>query len=323
MKKKEAPALSGIARQLWRLPVEEPHTFQVYQNVPLWDLVPSGQDCSQVYPDLGECRFRFVLCRGSAVPLALAPYDALLRPGQEFQRLDHTSLPGLLVVKSAQTLRYEEAVRSKLLVLEEESSYLSRPVWRYHPHPVPKRDIDRFCCKLLLEAWRCPELAGNGQTYYRPTDYGWDMGLTLGYTMDESGAIHCTPICSKERIAALKAPWSGTCTEREARIPLEVRLQRLSEGLPGDPSHNARVAYQMAGITLRDYTADLPKDLDVLLGYLSTDGLPEDGDITLWDAAETIYHFLGGSSEQRDKGLNALWYLARSIEYGYRKRRVR
>lgn len=310
--KQKTVSVPNAVKLLWELPLDDPYIFQIYQNVPLEDLTPPDQKWLEIDSSLKGLRFPYIFCLGSEVYLAAAVWETFGRMGKRSPRFDVASIPGLLVVKGMQTLRYQDIVRTNLEDWEERKS---TQVWRYHARPVPKRDWDSFCRKRLLENWVKPDALADDGPCFRPTVYGWAMGLSACYTMREDGAIRCTPVCPKERLEALKAPWSAIGEEPCGQISFAQRLQRLNQGAPSDPNYSTAVARQLANISLEDYMAGLPHNKEDLLS-----GLELDGDHTLWNAAEAVHWLLG---VDESKGRDMLWCLACPMERAYRLRRNR
>lgn len=299
-------------KRLWDLAVSNPHALQVYQNVPLQDLTLSGRERPKIDPSLENLCFSHVLCHGTKVYLAVTPWDTFGNLGRNSPRLDEASIPGLLVVKNTQTIKYQAAVRTKLQEREESKP---EPAWQYCPHVIPREEWSGFCYKWLLEPWQSPDLPEGKGLSCRPTDYGLAMGISAGYGMDVNGAVRCLPVCPKDRIAALKAPWSGGGTEYGGKVPLVQRIQRLNQGMPGDPGCARTLIRQMAGMSLEDYMAGLPHQLESLLTALQVDG-----SCSIWEAARLVDRLLASDQE---KGLDMLWNLCCAVELTYRKRRVR
>ena len=304
MKKNAIPL---AVRQLWELPLTTPHILQIYQNVPLRDLTHTSPEKPEIDPSLDDLCFLYVLCHDAAVYMAVADWNTFGFMGRQSLRMDTASIPGLLVVKDLQSLRYQDTIRQNLM---NHVDSLSHSLWQYHPQIISGQDAESLRRKRLAEPWNTPDIRG-----CRPTDYGRSMGLSTCYRMSVNGKITCAPACTKERLASLKKPWVNPEGKPGQKIPLKQRLQRLSQGMASTPDHGARVARQMADITLEDYTSALPDDLEILLNGLGLDKF-----CTLWEAAEIINCQLHSSdSEEIEKGRDMLWYLSRSIELAYQK----
>lgn len=281
----------------------------IFLNVPLEDLSPAGRERPEIDSSLELLRLRYVLCRGTCVLLSVTDWNTFGRWGRKSSRLDESSVPGLLIVKDTQTLHYTEIVRDKLKDREENPPELD---WRYCPHPISKRDQERFCRKRLIEPQKPEELPQADGELYRLTDYGREMGLTTGYHLHE-GTLRCALICSKDRTAALKEPWPWA-GEMGGRL-----VRRLEQSGPGGPGRGAiTAACRLAGIPLAEYMEEFPRELNRLLTGLELGPL-----CTFREAAGGIARMLDNRRYGQKPGRAMLRCLSAAMELAYQSKRSR
>lgn len=244
-------------------PALRDYGLSLYRNIPLRDLWTVYETPPDRDPGLEEVTLSYVFCRGSAVLLAMTPWERFGRLGRSSPRIDTASVPGLLLLKMSGSTGVWTICREKL---EEQARCQPVPRWHYQCAPLPEELEEELVRRRMLARLE------DGETC--PTPYGTTRGLGEYCLLGEDGTLHCRPVCSPSNCSGLSRPWRwvGDGEEPRRRIPLRERLEGLRQGLPESPENCLKLFRRFAAMPLSAYLGRLPKQAEIVREDL---GLPD------------------------------------------------
>lgn len=294
--------------------VQRNHKLTLYCGVPMETLSakeqapPSGDPMSQV--------FDYVFCEGDVPVLTvmLVPWSRWGAPSEDGRSgsgaAPRLNLPEVLSLafpdnepEKAQQCIADILGKAAGSAASQELRFMGREV-----EPASQLEQEMLAAKLL----RSVPFRGSGPSskwscgQKEPTQYGWECGLMLGFSVRENRTYECRVYYSPFTPALFRTlsrqsfHTCGGAQQWRETIPLEQRLARLQQGLPSDSMYSAIQVQKMANMPLDAYLRDFPEELADLRR-----ALPElEEDAVYRDAAALIHRRSSQHTWTEEPGLS-------------------